>query len=238
MAPESCLKTAIFAACADYRCPYLTRLQTNATVLINGDSNNFYVYVAGNFTYDGAQIRCSTMQPLPGAITEGYPVVYNTYSEQKLVEDHFSTTQSPLINYWIGLRQPSLGADPYDINAFEWEDESTKPSLSPSNLAALDSSGWSHWGWYSPNPDPEPNNAQGLNQQCVVAQDPAAGLHFRFYYYTGTSSTADRKTQSNYVTNVAGYNVRAWNDQPCTSSVALICEFSGGLHRQLLSSGL
>lgn len=168
------------------------------------------------------------MQPLPGAITEGYPVVYNTYSEQNLVEDHFTSTQAPLGSFWIGLRQPSLGADPWDINAFEWEDGSTKPSLTPSDLEALNSPGWSHWGLLSPTAVPEPNNAQGVNQQCVMAQDPSAGLHIRFYYYTGTSGATSRKTLANYVTGNASANVRAWNDQPCTITYELICEFSGG----------
>jgi hypothetical protein len=130
----------------------------------------------------------------------------------------------------FGLRQPTVGSGPYNRNAFTWEDGSTKPALNPSGQN-YEGAGYSHWGlWARGTADPEPNNAQASNQQCVASTD----YHYEFAYYSGAFTSTARRNPANYIKESnESLNVWGWNDRACTESYVYICEFEG---EQLVAS--
>ncbi len=134
-----------------------------------------------------------------------------------------------------GTPESNLHAAFRDNSTFGWEDGSTPPTLSPSNTAALNLPGYSHWGYDGLTPEAEPNQALGVNEQCGEARSPDRNTNvppssawFNYNGYIGTSgdyASPDRKVRANYDTS--GSVVRMWNDASCASSSGFLCEVAG-----------
>jgi hypothetical protein len=73
-------------------CSKLAEMSSNGTVLVDAKWDKLYVWISATTTYSAARTTCSNMQPVPGAVTQGYPVVFNTYTEQARPRLHIAQT--------------------------------------------------------------------------------------------------------------------------------------------------
>jgi hypothetical protein len=194
-------------------------------MLVHYEANKIYTLTTSATTYATASTACASAQPLAGIVTSGTLVCYSSgYSENLAVESYFRAQNPTLSSYWIGLRQPGLGTNPYNKNAFQWEDGAPAPSLHPSGKD-YEGVGYSHWGWINTFLGVEPNNAGATNQQCAMTW---ASTHLVFSYYSGQQTYADRRVTSNYVQEAnTTRNLWSWNDRPCTETAPYICEHTG-----------
>lgn len=170
---------------AVFTCPALTSVTSSATQLVHYDTNTLYTYTSTLVNYPTASAACANTQPVPGVVMSGTLVCYSSgYSENLAVESYFRAQNPGMTGYWIGLRQPGMGTNPYNKNAFQWEDGAPAPSLVTSGKD-YEGVGYSHYGlyWYNgvQNPDgSEPNNVSapvrlsGLCVHCIVSRVPWA----------------------------------------------------------------
>lgn len=78
------------------------------------------------------------------------------------------------------------------------------PPATPSSQAALEGN-WAHWGASTTAFEPSSNDAN-----CAVAGTTSVGSPFSAYwYYTGTSTAADRKNTALYIKS-STQNVWMW----------------------------
>jgi hypothetical protein len=201
-----------------------------ATELIDYATNTYYAYFSTAADYKTASATCASLQPVPGVVFKGTLWCIGGYSENVLVESYFrSQMPSTFGSYWIGLRQPGVGAGTWSRYAFRWEDTMTPaPALNPSGQN-YDGPGYSHWSIYNVSGatgyNPDPNNAANSNQQCVAATT----YHVAFSYYAGPFTTAGRTLFANYIKDAnSSRNVVGWNDRNCAESFPYVCELVGG----------
>ena len=63
-------------------CAHLEALSINSTFWVDGGTNRLYIYYNSSVTYNVARSKCSSIQPVPGATTSGYPVAFNSFDEE------------------------------------------------------------------------------------------------------------------------------------------------------------
>ena len=216
-------------------CFQLQSVTNTATELIDYATNTYYAYFSTAANYKTASAMCASLQPVPGVVFKGTLWCIGGYSEHLLVESYFkSQMPASFGNYWIGLRQPGVGAGSWSRYAFRWEDnQTTTPALNPSGQN-YDGPGYSHWSIHNASggtvgTNPDPNNAGNSNQQCVAATT----YHVAFSYYTGPFTTAGRNLFANYIKDAnSSRNLVGWNDRTCTESFPYICELVGARRAQ------
>jgi hypothetical protein len=193
-------------------------------MLIDYETNKIYTLTTTATDYATASAACANTQPLSRIVTSGTLVCFSLgYSEHLAVESYFRAQNPTLTSYWIGLRQPGLGTNPYSKFNFAWEDSAPAPSLHPSGQD-YDGVGYSHWGWINSFLAVEPNNAGATNQQCTMAWS----AHLIFSYFSGPETYAARRVATNYVKESnSTRNLWSWNDRPCTETGPFICEHTG-----------
>ena len=215
-----------YRAAAVGECYALATVADSTTQLVDHGANTLYVYSATKADYKTASAACAALQPVPGIVFKGTLWCIGGFSENVFVESWFkSQNAAGFESYWIGLRQPGVGAGTWSRYAFRWEDGSIPPALNPSSQN-YDGAGYSHWGQYLGGGSPDPNNALNQNQQCVAATT----THVVFSYYSGALTRTARSNLANYVQEAnSSRNPIGWNDRNCGLSYQYICELVGEL---------
>ena len=160
-----------------FTCPALTDVTSSATKLVDYDANTVYTLHTTAATYAAASAACASAQPVPGVVMSGTLVCFSSgYSEHLAVESYFSAQNPGMNGYWIGLRQPGLGTNPYSKYKFAWEDGAPAPALHPSGKD-YEGVGYSHWGLYYnsgvlSNQGSEPNNVSGWRPVTSLCCSP------------------------------------------------------------------
>lgn len=167
--PPDCCARAVFT------CPALTAVTSSATQLVHYETNTLYTYTSTLVNYATASAACANTQPVPGVVMSGTLVCFSSgYSEHLAVESYFRAQNPGMTGYWIGLRQPGLGTNPYSKYNFAWEDGAPAPSLYTSGKD-YEGAGYSHYGLYWYNGVQNPDGSEPNNVSCKACADVCRG---------------------------------------------------------------